>query len=175
MITLPKLFWKPSPNFSARDEAIRLIVAHDCQGSYAGAVSWFAQERSRVSAHYVVKEDGTEVTQMVADGHKAWHACDFNSSSLGLEMGGFAERGFPLAELKCMADVVAYQLHKHKLPCTWSKDGSGKGFTSHYRLGPDGGGHKDFTVDSKLEAAFIAKVQAAYAAGVPASWAGERT
>lgn len=174
MIALPRLRWVASPNYSGRTEPVRLIVAHDCEGSYSGAVSWFAQECSRVSAHYVLKEDGSEATQMVAEAHKAWHCCDFNSCSIGIEMGGFAERGFPEVEIDAMANVVAYLLHKHGLPPIWAKGGQGYGFCTHAELGRAGGGHKDFTVDPKAVAAFTAKVQAAHKAGVPASWPGER-
>ena len=89
-------------------------------------------------------------------------------------MGGYAERGFPAVEVATMANIVAYLLHKHGLPPTWAKHGAGHGFCTHYELGAAGGGHKDFTVDPKAVASFVAKVEAAYKAGVPATWAGER-
>ena len=63
-IILPKLKFVQSPNFSNRSVPVDLIVVHDCEGSYAGSVSWFSQAQSQVSAHYVLKEDGSEATQM---------------------------------------------------------------------------------------------------------------
>ena len=173
-IVLPKLRYVPSPNHSARTAPVNLIVWHDCEGSYAGSVNWFSQAQSGVSAHFVLKEDGTEVTQMVPYSGKAWHACDFNSRSIGLEMGGVAKRGFPDVEVKTAANVIAYLLHRFKLPCRFAAFGKGAGFCRHYDLGAEGGGHYDPVTDPKVWATFQAAVEAAYAAGAPVTWAGER-
>jgi N-acetyl-anhydromuramyl-L-alanine amidase AmpD len=63
---LPTLLWRPSPNFSSRrGMRVDLIILHDCEGGYEGSIRWFEVSRSNVSAHYVVREDGGEVTQMV--------------------------------------------------------------------------------------------------------------
>ena len=43
---------------------IRYIVIHVTQGSYAGAISWFQNPNSRVSAHYVLRSSDGEITQM---------------------------------------------------------------------------------------------------------------
>ena len=40
---------------------VRLFVVHDCEGSYAGSIGWFAQVRSQVSAHIVLRKDGLVV------------------------------------------------------------------------------------------------------------------
>ena len=117
VLSLPRFKSVPSPNYSGRGATkVDLIVVHDCEGSYAGSVSWFAEERSQVSAHLVLKEDGTEATQMVGYSHKAWHVCDFNSRSIGIEMGGFEKRGFADAEWRNAANIVAYLLHRFKIP-----------------------------------------------------------
>ncbi len=171
-MALPALKWLASPNFSARTSPIDLVVLHDCEGSYAGAVEWFGEPKSAVSAHIVLKEDGTEATQMVDFRQKAWHADAFNSRSIGIEMGGFAARGFPAAEWQTAADVVAYLLHAFGIPCQWAQRGVGPGFTSHFDLGMAGGGHHDPcpTTDPKW-AAFIDLVQASYrAGGFPIGW-----
>lgn len=63
------------------------------------AISWLADPRSQVSAHYVVGEDG-EIVQMVAEARRAWHAgraywageTDVNSRSVGIEI---AHAGHP--------------------------------------------------------------------------------
>lgn len=174
-MTLPSLKWLPSPNFSSRGKrAIDLIVLHDCEGSYAGSINWFANPKSQVSAHYVLKEDGSEVTQMVDEANKAWHCVAFNSRSIGIEMAGFAAKGFDVPEWQAAADIVAYLLHKYSLPPHWSTGGVGPGFCSHYDLGAAGGGHKDPTTDPEIWEAFVVRVVAAYKADQSETWSGAK-
>jgi hypothetical protein len=143
-VVLPKLVQVASPNFSDRHgERIRLVVVHDTEGSYEGAVAWFAQKASQVSAHFVMREDGGEVTQMVPLAAKAWHACNFNPFSVGIEGAGTAAKGFSPAWWKGMAKIVAWTLHAYDLPPRWAEGGQGDGFCSHYDLGTAGGGHHD--------------------------------
>lgn len=159
----PKLVWKPTPNFQARDNDPDLIVVHDCQGGYAGSVAVFlSQKRPRVSAHLTLKADGSEVTQCVALSDAAWHCCDFNNRSIGVEMEGFAEKGFPDAEWQADAAIVAWLLLQYDLPCQWAKGGQGKGFASHYDLGHAGGGHSDPTTDPAIWNRHVARITAAY-------------
>ncbi len=182
---VPPIKWTPSPNFSSRGGArVRLIVAHDCEGGYAGSIAWFAMAQSRVSAHLVLKEDGSEATQMVAWGNKAWHACNANPISEGIEAAGFSAKGFEAAEWDALAALVAWRLHANSIPCqeaTAANDWTG--FTEHAKLGAWGGGHHDLTEDPNKWAAFVARVHNAYAgvaptlaprtgAGVPISPAG---
>ena len=69
--------WRGTPNFSSRPAGsagqVRIVIIHTCEGAYAGCWGWLAQAKSGVSAHYVVKEDGSEVTQLVKEKDKAWH------------------------------------------------------------------------------------------------------
>lgn len=170
--SLPTLRQIPSPNFSSRNgRKIDLLVAHDCEGNYAGSISWFANPKSMVSAHYVLKEDGTEATQMVDEANKAWHVVEFNSRAIGVEMAGYAAKGFAAPEWQSAANIFAYLLHRHSIPCQWSRDGLAPGFCSHYNLGAAGGGHRDPTTDPAIWAAFVDRVTAAYAQQAPASWA----
>lgn len=172
-LTLPPLQHVASPNFSSRNGAkVRLIVVHDCEGSYAGSINWFANPKSQVSAHYVLREDGGEATQMVDLAEKAWHVCAFNSVSVGLEMAGYAAKDFEAPEWQSAANIVAWLLHKFGLPANWAQHGSGEGFCSHYDLGAAGGGHKDPTTDSAVWSAFVARVKAAYALPASADWVG---
>ena len=73
MTDYARAVWKPSMNFwSGREgHAITAIVLHGTAGP--GAVSWFQNPQSEVSAHYVVDTDGS-VTQCVAEDDSAWHA-----------------------------------------------------------------------------------------------------
>jgi hypothetical protein len=168
-IALPPIKWTSSPNFSSRGgQKVRLIVAHDCEGSYAGSIAWFAMAKSRVSAHLVLKEDGSEATQMVAWGNKAWHACNFNSFSEGIEAAGFEAKGFDAAEWDALAALVAWRLHANGLPCQEAGPANDwTGFTEHANLGAAGGGHHDITEDPNVWAAFVARVRVAYAKGFP--------
>lgn len=163
---LPTLKWKPSPNFSERTESIRLIVVHDCEGSYQGSIATFLQtERpgiGPVSAHIVLREDGKEATQMVGFSKKAWHCRAFNSASIGVEMAGYESRGYADSEWAAEANIVAYLLHRYNLPPTWAQHGAGQGFCRHLDLGAAGGGHVDPTQDLKVWAGFCDRVRAAY-------------
>jgi hypothetical protein len=161
--TLPPLKQVPSPNRSFRlGGPVRLFVVHDCEGSYAGSVGWFAQPRSGVSAHLVLRKDGLEATQCVPMNMKAWHACAANSYSDSLELEGFEKDGFGDAELDAAAAVVAWGLHRRGLPARWAEHGEGEGFCSHFDLGPAGGGHFDITTDRNVWLSFAARVTAAY-------------
>lgn len=170
MLTLPKLHWIASPNFSKRTAPVDLIVVHDTEGGYTGAISWFSQKKSGVSAHFVLKEDGSEATQMVHLDDKAWHAVAFNSRSVGLEMAGFAKKGFASAEWEAAANIVAWLCKEFKIPVQWAKGGQGPGFCSHYDLGKAGGGHSDPTTDGSVWQSFVNDVHAVKFAGLPDTW-----
>ena len=168
---LPPLKWVTSPNFSGRNgQKIDLIVAHDCEGSYQGSISWFSQRASQVSAHYVLREDGAEATQMVELENKSWHACNFNPRSIGVEMAGFAKKGFGAPEWSAAADIIAWLLKSHGIPARWAEKGIGAGFCSHYDLGAAGGGHNDPTTDPVVWNNFVVLVQTAYQRAMPDSW-----
>jgi N-acetyl-anhydromuramyl-L-alanine amidase AmpD len=84
--------WVPSPNYSNRSPGavIDAIVVHTTEGSTAsGAISWFQNPNSQVSAHFVISPQGA-ITQMVAIEKKAWHATYYNDRSIGIECVRFA-------------------------------------------------------------------------------------
>jgi N-acetylmuramoyl-L-alanine amidase len=82
--------WVASPNYSSRGGvAIREAVVHTMQGSYAGSISWFQNPSSQVSAHYLIRSSDGQITQMVRESNKAWHASSHNAYSLGIEHEGF--------------------------------------------------------------------------------------
>ncbi|MFW6692306.1 peptidoglycan-binding protein [Streptomyces sp. MAR4 CNX-425] len=86
--------WVPasSSNYTTgRSAAVDKVVVHVTQGSYAGAISWFQNPSSDVSAHYVIRSSDGEVTQMVRNHDTAWHARSANSSSLGIEHEGWVD------------------------------------------------------------------------------------
>ena len=172
---LPPLKWVASPNhYRGRSQRLDLVVVHDCEGGYAGSINWFANPASRVSAHFVVKEDGSEATQMVDLADAAWHVRQFNGRSIGIEMAGFAAKGYGSNEWLAMASIVAFHLHHLQLPNKWARAGVGPGFCRHYDLGKAGGGHTDPTTNDATWAQFCDMVTAAYDHGnFPALWTGE--
>jgi N-acetyl-anhydromuramyl-L-alanine amidase AmpD len=170
-LILPKLTFIQSPNYSSRGgEKVRLIVVHDCEGSYDGSIAWFASTQSQVSAHYVLDKTGKNATQMVSAANKAWHCVDFNSVSIGVEMEGFEAKGFPAAEMDAMANVVAFLLHINGLPAQFAEAGEGKGFCRHFDLGRAGGGHDDPTKDDTVWRNFVAQVKQTSSLEMPNSW-----
>ena len=106
--------WRASPNFDDRasGDAGRphMIIIHTCEGNYAGCWSWLVNPASHVSAHYVVNEDGSEISQLVEEPKRAWHIaatydCTLNANhdcgrngqqsnhfTIGIEHAGFASQ-----------------------------------------------------------------------------------
>ncbi len=174
-MNLPPLKWVPSPNYSNRLTSVNLLVLHDTEGSYESAINWFKVKESQVSAHFVIKEDGSEVTQMVDIGYKAWHACNANSRSIGFEMAGISTKGFSSAELLCAAHIFAYHLHHLQIPLRHAIGGVGPGICSHYELGAYGGGHSDPSTNPEFMQNFFKLVTQEYNSGdFPLIWTPEK-
>lgn len=77
-----------SSNYTAANRSsFRYIIIHTTEGSYSGAISWFQNPISNVSAHYVIRSRDGEITQMVKHKDVAWHAgnWDYNQNSIGIE------------------------------------------------------------------------------------------
>jgi N-acetyl-anhydromuramyl-L-alanine amidase AmpD len=163
-LTLPPLKQNHSPNFNSRaGTKIDLLVEHDTQGGYSGAVFWLCNAHSDVSAHFVVKEDGSEATQLVPISMRAWHACDFNSRSIGKEWSGYETQGYGEGQLQANANITAWLLHEYGIPPIWSQNGMEPGFCTHRDLGVMGGSHDDpFGDDANDWLKYVARVQEAY-------------
>jgi len=115
----------PSPNFDARKLPVSMIVLHytgmpDAEGALARLTS----PEAKVSAHYLVKEDG-EVIQLVDEENRAWHAgksywrgiTDVNSASVGIEIANpgheFGYRNFPDEQIASVIPLVADIKERH--------------------------------------------------------------
>lgn len=172
MLVLPKLHWIASPNFNKgrAGTKVDLIVIHDTEGGYSGALSWFANPKSQVSAHFVLREDGAEATQMVHLDDKAWHCKAFNRRSIGIEMAGFSRKGFAASEWDDAANITAFLLKEFGIPRQVSHAGQGPGFCSHYMLGAAGGSHLDPTTSSIIWQRFADMVMAVDVAQIPSTW-----
>ncbi|MBI3502110.1 MAG: N-acetylmuramoyl-L-alanine amidase [Bacteroidetes bacterium] len=89
----PPALWVSSPNYSSRSGTqISAVTIHDTEGSYAGAISWFQNSSSQVSAHYVMRSSDGQCTQMVLEANKAWHVGSENPYTIGIEHEGYASQ-----------------------------------------------------------------------------------
>ncbi|MEM1381668.1 MAG: N-acetylmuramoyl-L-alanine amidase [Pseudomonadota bacterium] len=110
---------RPSPNFDSRDDAsISLIVLHYTGMKSGGdALARLTDPTAKVSAHYLVEEDG-HVFGLVDEQHRAWHAgvgawlgvTDVNRISIGIEIvnpgheWGYKE--FPPPQVAAVMDII---------------------------------------------------------------------
>ena len=83
----PPAIWDPAPecNWEPRTKEVSAVVIHYTEGSYAGCISWFKNCESSVSAHYVIRSADGQITQMVLEKDKAWHARSANGYTIGIE------------------------------------------------------------------------------------------
>lgn len=63
------------------------FVHYVATGTYQGAISWFKDCSSQVSAHYVVRNNDGEVSQVVAENDRAWSqgVSSYNDLGIGVE------------------------------------------------------------------------------------------
>ncbi|MBX3473094.1 MAG: N-acetylmuramoyl-L-alanine amidase [Planctomycetes bacterium] len=158
--TQPTIIWDPSPNYNSRGGVtIDSIVIHTTEGSYSGAVSWLKNPSSGASAHYVIKENGTEIKQLVADSNRAWHATYYNSRSIGIECAGYAGQASTWTQgiLPALYDLVAWLCYTHGVAAVHppgqatsqsQQDFNSPGLVGHYQVQPwnrtDPGPHFDW-------------------------------
>lgn len=124
---IPDILDWPSPNFDERKSPISMLVLH-----YTGmedgpsAIRKLADPTAKVSAHYVIEEDG-RIIRMVSEDKRAWHAGrswwrgieDINSASIGIEIVNpgheFGYRPFPEAQVDGLIPLVADIVRRHGL------------------------------------------------------------
>ena len=99
--------------------AVRLIVVHVTESSYAGTIRWFRNPRAHAAANYVVGRHG-EIAHMVPDDEIAWHAGNgwVNAHSIGIEHEGYTRVDGVVtdAEYRASAQLVASLLRRYRLP-----------------------------------------------------------
>lgn len=83
----PLAIWDPAPecNWEPRTKEVSAVVIHYTEGTYAGCISWFKNCEAEVSAHYVIRSADGQITQMVREKDKAWHARTANGYTIGIE------------------------------------------------------------------------------------------
>lgn len=117
----------PSPNFDERTLPISMIVLH-YTGMQDGpsALARLRDPEAKVSAHYLVEEDGT-VCRLVAEDQRAWHAgrshwrgvTDVNSASVGIEIVNpghdWGYRPFTEEQIDALVPLVAAIKERHAI------------------------------------------------------------
>jgi N-acetylmuramoyl-L-alanine amidase len=119
-----------SPNFDERpaDAPIDMLVLHYTgMESAAAALERLCDPKAKVSAHYLIDEDG-QVTALVDKGKRAWHAgvaswrgeADVNGRSIGIELVNpgheFGYRDFPDAQMAALEKLAAAILERYPIP-----------------------------------------------------------
>lgn len=120
----------PSPNCDARPQGrgIDMLVLHYTgMESGAAALARLCDPAAKVSAHYMIEEDGT-VYLLVPEERRAWHAGisawegerNLNDCSIGIELVNpgheFGYRPFPAPQIARLARLAADILSRHRVP-----------------------------------------------------------
>ena len=92
----------------------------------AEALARLCDPAAKVSAHYVIEEEG-RIFQLVDENKRAWHAgksfwrgiTDINSASIGIELVNpghqFGYRAFPAAQIAALTDLMHDIIRRHDL------------------------------------------------------------
>ncbi|MEZ5947609.1 MAG: N-acetylmuramoyl-L-alanine amidase [Hyphomonas sp.] len=123
----------PSPNFDDRQYPVDMLVLH-YTGMESGqaALDRMCDPEAKVSAHYMVWEDG-RIDRLVAEDRRAWHAGvsswqgeqDLNSRSIGIEIvnGGHdfplpdgSLPPFPMLQINALIELIQMILAGHDIP-----------------------------------------------------------
>jgi N-acetylmuramoyl-L-alanine amidase len=118
----------PSPNWDERALPVSMVVLHYTgMESAAAALERMCDPAAKVSAHYMIDEDGT-VTRMVSEENRAWHAgrsywrgiTDVNSASVGIELVNpgheWGYRPFTEAQMEALIPLLAAIRERHDIP-----------------------------------------------------------
>jgi N-acetyl-anhydromuramyl-L-alanine amidase AmpD len=134
--------WRATPNYNQRPAdstgALHMVIIHTCESNYASCWSWLVNPASQVSAHYVVDEDGGEISQLVREPDRAWHIAALydctlnrrhdcwldgvqsNDFTVGVEHAGFASQAaFPASQLEASATLVCDITRDRAIPRDW--------------------------------------------------------
>jgi N-acetylmuramoyl-L-alanine amidase len=117
----------PSPNFDDRTLPVTMLVLHYTgMRDAASAIARLCDPEARVSAHYLIAEDG-QIVRMVAEEKRAWHAgksywrgtTNINSASIGIEIVNpgheFGYRPFPIAQIDALIPLMQDIMLRHRI------------------------------------------------------------
>lgn len=119
-----------SPNWDERALPVSMVVLHYTgMRTGAEALERLCDPRAKVSAHYLIDEDGT-VIALVPEDKRAWHAgrsywrgiTDVNSASIGIELVNpgheWGYRPFPDAQMEALLPLLADIVDRHGISPT---------------------------------------------------------
>jgi N-acetylmuramoyl-L-alanine amidase len=126
-MTAPVIISHPSLNFDMRDIGVPLqfIVLHYTgMPTGAAALARLCDPAAKVSAHYLIEEDGS-VFRLVEEDRRAWHAgkgfwrgtTDLNSASIGIELVNpghqFGYRTFSSTQIEALKNLMREIIKRH--------------------------------------------------------------
>lgn len=112
----------PTVNFNLRKPNF-VIIHHTAQDSLAQTIKTFRLQKTLVSAHYTIGDDGT-VVQMLNDYLRAWHAgtgkwgknTDINSASIGIELDNNGAEPFSDAQINSLLKLLKNLKKDYNIP-----------------------------------------------------------
>jgi N-acetylmuramoyl-L-alanine amidase len=123
-----RLLDRPSPNHDPRPDGVDMLILH-YTGMSSGeeALNRLCSAAAKVSAHYLIEEDGA-IWRLVPEGRRAWHAGvsfwagrrDLNGTSIGIELvnpghdNGY--RAFPDRQMAALEALAREILTRHPIP-----------------------------------------------------------
>lgn len=125
-VDYPGATWVEALYWSSRNgSAITHVVIHTMQGSYAGSINWFLNSDSEVSSHYLMRSSDGQITQMVRNADKAWHARSANVYTVGIEHEGFVDNPEWYTDVMYdeSAKLTAYLCNAYWIDCSRAYDG----------------------------------------------------
>ncbi|MGY2901007.1 lysozyme family protein/endonuclease/exonuclease/phosphatase family metal-dependent hydrolase/predicted regulator of Ras-like GTPase activity (Roadblock/LC7/MglB family) [Bradyrhizobium sp. URHC0002] len=96
-----------------------IVVHYTTSRNISGTISHFKNGTPRVSAHYIVGQDGVLV-QMVPDSERAWHAGNsgMNARSIGIEhVARLGDKITPAQSATSIA-LIRFLMHTHGIPAS---------------------------------------------------------
>jgi len=122
---MPAMIECPSPNFDERTLPVSMLVLHYTgMLDAASAIERLTDPEAKVSAHYLIAEDG-QVVRLVPEEKRAWHAGkaywrgieNVNSASVGIELVNpgheHGYRPFPEAQMAALIPLMADIVRRH--------------------------------------------------------------
>jgi N-acetylmuramoyl-L-alanine amidase len=119
-----------SPNYDARPLGVpidMLVLHYTGMETAAAAIARLTDPAAKVSAHWLIDEDGT-VVRLVPESMRAWHAgvsfwrgaSDINARSVGIELVNpghdFGYRPFSEPQMTALLALAAEILARHPIP-----------------------------------------------------------
>lgn len=112
-----------SPNYDERyNGIIDFVIIHYTEMTFQGALDRLCDPVAKVSAHYLIKEDG-QIFQLVDDSKRAWHAGNsywngydgLNDRSIGIELDNDGIEPFSESQIESCIKLCKYLKEKYAI------------------------------------------------------------